>query len=57
MTKKPYNDFSKRNGSTTHWLDYLIMAAGVLVLITLPFIIADLIWGAEMVTEWVGNLV
>jgi hypothetical protein len=55
--KRPYNDFAKRNGSNTHWIDYLIMAAGVLVLIALPFIIADLIWGAEMVTEWVAGLI
>jgi hypothetical protein len=43
--------------NNTHWLDYLIMAAGVLVLIALPFIIADRIWGAEVVTEWVASLV
>jgi hypothetical protein len=42
---------------TPKWLDRLYMLAGVLLIIALPFIIADLIWGAEVVTEWVANLV
>jgi len=41
----------------TNWLDRLYMLAGVLLVIALPFIIADLIWGAEVVTEWVGGLI
>jgi len=41
----------------TNWLDRLYMTLGVLLVIALPFIIADLIWGAEVVTEWVGGLV
>jgi hypothetical protein len=39
------------------WTDYLWTALAVLLVIALPFIIADLIWGAEVVTEWVGGLV
>jgi hypothetical protein len=41
----------------TTWTDYLWTALGVLLIIALPFIIADLIWGAEVVTEWVGGLI
>jgi hypothetical protein len=40
-----------------HWTDYLWMTLGVLLVIALPFILADLIWGAEVVTEWVGGLI
>jgi hypothetical protein len=45
------------NYRPTDWTDRLLMALGVLLAIALPFIIADLIWGAEVVTEWVANLV
>ena len=45
------------NYRPTDWTDYLWMALGVLLVIALPFIIADLIWGAEVVTEWVGGLI
>jgi hypothetical protein len=45
------------NYRPTDWTDRLMIATALLVAIALPFIIADLIWGAEAVTEWVGNLV
>jgi hypothetical protein len=45
------------NYRPTDWTDRLIIAAAVLLIIALPFIIADLIWGAEVVTEWVALLV
>ena len=45
------------NYRPTDWTDRLLMLAGVLLAIALPFIIADLIWGAEVVMEWVGGLV
>jgi len=41
----------------TDWTDYLWMTLAVLLVIALPFIIADRIWGAEVVTEWVASLV
>ena len=42
------------NYRPTNWTDRLMIAAVVLLVIALPFIIADLIWGAEVVTEWVA---
>jgi hypothetical protein len=45
------------NYRPTDWTDRLMIAVGVLLVIALPFIIADLIWGAEVVTEWVGGLI
>jgi hypothetical protein len=45
------------NYRPTDWTDRLMIAVSLLVLIALPFLIADLIWGAEVVTEWVANLV
>ena len=44
------------NYRPTDWTDRLMIAAVVLLVIALPFLIADLIWGAESVTEWVGGL-
>jgi len=52
-----FNQEIETNYRPTDWTDRLIMTAGVLLLIALPFIIADLIWGAEVVTEWVGGLI
>jgi hypothetical protein len=52
-----FNQEIETNYRPLDWTDRLIIAAALLVLIALPFIIADLIWGAEVVTEWVGNLV
>jgi hypothetical protein len=45
------------NYRPTDWTDRLIIAVALLVLIALPFIIADLIWGAEVVTEWVASII
>jgi len=45
------------NYRPTDWTDRLIIATGVLLVIALPFIIADLIWGAEVVTEWVVQII
>ena len=45
------------NYRPTDWTDRLMIAVALLVLIALPFLIADLIWGAEVVTEWVGGLI
>jgi hypothetical protein len=52
-----FPDQIETNYRPTTWLDRLYMTLGVLLAIALPFIIADLIWGAEVVTEWVANLV
>jgi hypothetical protein len=52
-----FGDEIETNYRPTTWTDRLIIAAALLVLIALPFLIADLIWGAEVVTEWVANLV
>jgi hypothetical protein len=57
---KKHTNFNQEIGTNyrpTNWLDRLYMTLGVLLMIALPFIIADLIWGAEVVTEWVGNLI
>jgi len=57
---KPHTNFTNEihtNYRPTNWLDRLLITTAVLLIIALPFIIADLIWGAEVVTEWVGNLV
>jgi hypothetical protein len=51
------NNITGTYHNTHHWIDYLWMATAVLLVIALPFIIADLIWGAEVVTEWVASLV
>jgi hypothetical protein len=52
-----FNEEIETNYRPTNWLDRLMIAAAVLLIIALPFIIADLIWGAEVVTEWVGGLI
>jgi hypothetical protein len=52
-----FNEEIHTNYRPTDWTDRLIIAAVVLLIISLPFIIADLIWGAEVVTEWVGGLI
>ena len=61
---KKYTNFNQEietNYRPTNWLDRLIIstiiATVVLLVIALPFLIADLIWGAEVVTEWVGGLI
>jgi hypothetical protein len=57
---KKHTNFNKEietNYRPTNWTDRLWIAVGLLGLITLLFITADLIWGAEVVTEWVANLV
>jgi hypothetical protein len=51
------NEITGTYHNAHHWTDYLWMALAVLLVIALPFIIADLIWGAEVVTEWVGGLI
>jgi hypothetical protein len=52
-----FNQEIETNYRPTDWTDRLLIAVALLVLIALPFIIADRIWGAEVVTEWVGGLI
>jgi preprotein translocase subunit SecE len=52
-----FNQEITTNYRPTNWTDRLLIATGVLLVIALPFIIADLIWGAEVVTEWVAQLI
>jgi len=57
---KKHTNFTNEITGTYHktdWTDYLWTALAVLLAIALPFIIADLIWSAEVVTEWVGGLI
>jgi hypothetical protein len=44
------------NYRPTDWTDRLLIATAVLLVIALPFIIADLIWGAEVVTDFIADL-
>ena len=52
-----FNQEIETNYRPLDWTDRLMIAVSLLVAIALPFLIADLIWGAEVVTEWVANLV
>jgi len=52
-----FPDQVETNYRPTDWTDRLLIAVSLAALIALPFIIADLIWGAEVVTEWVGGLI
>jgi len=52
-----FNEEIHTNYRPTDWLERLFMLAGVLLVIALPFIIADLIWGAGVWDEWVGGLI
>jgi len=51
------NEITGTYHNAHHWTDYLWMTLAVLLAIALPFIIAGRIWGAEVVTEWVGGLI
>jgi hypothetical protein len=57
MKHTNFNQEITTNYRPTDWTDRLMIAVALLFLIALPFLIADLIWGAEVVTEWVSNLV
>jgi len=57
MKHTNFNQEITTNYRPTDWTDRLMIAVALLVAIALPFLIADLIWGAEVVTEWVASLV